>query len=163
MPADRLREILTTYPSGEYNISCIRISHPLMSQEYLFTQQPGGLTAIDNNLIEVVFNEAQYEEELQTDQNDLDQIYKFTFADPNNVLDDELERIPNSNIEPIRAELFMYINTNLTEHAIYVDLDVASVTQPNGAFSFTAGPRQLHYNQTGEIYDTSRFVMLRAV
>ena len=161
---DDLRELLTTYPDGEYLIDTIEISHSLFSQTYYLTREPLGITATLETAQEVVFTGANIEISLNSTKSDLDQNFSFTFSDIQNVLDDEMDRIPFDNTEKILMKYRGYLNTELTEPAQGpVNLEAISVSQEKGVFTVEAGAPQLNWSKTGITYNYEDFPPLRAL
>jgi hypothetical protein len=152
-----------SYPAGEYQIDTLEITHPLMSQSYYLTREPEGITATLETAAEVEFIGMQIDLQLNSTKDDLDQNFQFTLPDLENILDDELDRIPLNNQDPIQVVYRSYISTDLTEPAEIYRLEVLDVSQAKGAFTLTCGVSQLNWRQTGEIYSYDRFPMLRAL
>lgn len=161
--ADKLKALLVSYPRGEYQIDTLTISHSLMSQTYYLTREPEGITATLEDTTVINFEGAQIELKLNQTKEDLDQNFQFTFPDLENILDDELDRIPLDNDEPIAVTYRAYISTDLSYPAIKYDLDVLDVSQAKGAFTLTCGVSQLNWRQTGITYNYDDFPMLRAL
>lgn len=161
---EKLRELLTTYPIGQYSIDTIEISHSLFSQTYYFTREPLGITATLETAVEVDFTGANIEIQLNSRKSDLDQNFSFTFSDIENQLDDELDRIPFDDSEKISMVYRGYLNTDLTEPAQGpVNLEVITVSQEKGGFTVEAGAPQLNWSETGIIYNYVDFPTLRAL
>ena len=95
--------------------------------------------------------------------NDLDQTVSFTIADPDNILDSELDRIPLGDPESPMLAYSVYISENLDEPAIYNEYVVGSTPQKKGVFTVKAGAPDLNLDQTGEIFDFDRFPPLRSL
>lgn len=161
---DQLREILSTYPAGEYLIDTIEISHSLFSQTYYLTREPLGITATLETAATVDFTGANIEIALNSTKSDLDQNFSFTFSDIENVLDDELDRIPLDNDEKIAMVYRGYISTDLSAPAQGpIRLEVITVSQEKGVFTVEAGAPQLNWSETGIIYNYVDFPTLRAL
>jgi len=161
---DDLRELLVTYPSGDYMIEAIEISHSLFSQTYYLTIEPLGITATLETAATVDFTGTNIEITRNSTKSDLDQNYSFTIPDLDNVLDDEMGRIPFSDSEDISVKYRAYLASDLTEPAMGpVNLQVVGVNQEKGVFTITAGAPQLNWNKTGIIYDYDTWPMLRAL
>jgi len=161
--AEKLREMLIAFPKGEYVIETLEISHSLMSQTYYLTREPFGITATTENGDVVAFTGTSINMELNQTKEDLDQNFNFTFPDLNNVIDDELDRIPYDNQEPIVVIYRQYINTDLTWPAIFYNLNVTAVTQSKGVCGLACGVSQLNWRRTGITYNLTDFPMLRAI
>lgn len=161
--ADDLRLMLVQYPSGEYSIDTLEISHPLISQTYYLTREPEGITATLEDTSIVNFDGTQIQLEMNSTKDDLDQNFQFTFPDLDNVLDDELSLIPYDNETPITIIYRSYISSDLSYPAIKYELEVLDVSQKKGAFTITCGVSQLNWRQTGITYNYDDFPMLRAL
>ena len=164
--ADKLRILLASYPVGKYQIDTLEITHSLFSQRFLFTREPGGLTATltnaDGSTEEVTFTGVNFEPVLNRRKSDLDSNFAFTLADPDNQLDDELDNIPLSNTEKIKITYRAYFSDDLSSEAELHRLDVLRVNQEKGVFTVECGLPQLNYQKTGIVYDYDRFPPLRA-
>lgn len=162
-PAEKLRIILTTYPKGIYTIDTIEINHSLFSQRFLFTREPLGINAVLETTEPVYFIGINFEPVLNAKRSDLDVTFSFTLPDPNNQLDDELDRIPFNNDEPISIVYRAYNSDDLSEPSAVFKLMVINVNQKKGVFTIECGAQQLNYQKTGEIYSYDRFKPLRAL
>lgn len=161
---DNLRELLATYPVGEYLIDTIEIYHSLFTQSYYLTRETEGLTAAIEGGASKYFTGANIEITLNSTKSDLDQNFSFTIQDLENVLDDELENVPLNNTEDIKITYRGFISSDLSEPAQGpIVLEAISVSQEKGAFTVVAGAPQLNWNKTGEIYSYDDWPTLRAV
>jgi len=161
---DKLKELLVSYPRGEYTIDTLEISHSLLSKSYYLTREPEGITAtLEDNVTVIAFEGSQIELQMNSTKDDLDQNFQFTFPDLENILDDEMERIPLNNTEPIMVTYRCYVSTDLTAPEIVYELEVLDVSQAKGAFTLTCGVSQLNWRQTGITYNYDDFPMLRAL
>lgn len=160
---DKLREMHTYYPRGEYAFNTLSITHPLLSQSYYFTNDTTDqiVTLEDTTIVTMVSTPILLS--LTYTKDDLDQNFTFTFPDLDNILDDEMDNIPFSNTVPIEITYRQYINTDVSAPAIIYKLMVLDISQTKGAFTITAGVKQLNWNGTGERYTFDRFPMLRAL
>ena len=161
--SDNYREMLTRFPKGIYPIETIEISHSLLSQTYFLTKEPEGITATIETSNVVSFLGANITIKLNSKKADLDANFSFTLQDPNNVLDDELSRIPLEDEEKISLIYRVFNSNDLSFPAFYFYLSVFEVNQERGAFTMTAGADQLNFKRTGEDYNFKRFEMLRAL
>lgn len=162
-PAERLRIILTTYPKGIYTIDTLEISHSFFTQRFLFTREPTGIDATLETSEDVSFIGINFEPVLNAKRSDLDVNFAFTLPDPENKLDDELDRLPLNNDEPIKIVYRAYNSDDFSEPAAVFRLQVLNVNQQKGIFTIECGVQQLNYNKTGEIYSYDRFTPLRAL
>ncbi len=166
-PAEKLRILYTTYPKGRYQIDTIEISHGLFSQRFFFTREPFGITATITNANltteSVDFVGTNFEPVLNKKKSDLDSDFAFTLADPDNLLDDELDLIPLDDDEKIVCVYRSYNDDDLTSEGELHRLEVLSVSQDKGVFTIQTGLPQLNWRQTGIRYEYDVFPMLRAL
>jgi len=161
--AEKLRVILTTYPKGIYTIDTIEITHSLFTERFLFTREPSGITATLETAEVVTFEGVNFEAELNQKRADLDANFAFTLADPENLLDDQLDLIPFDNTEPIVIVYRAFNSDDLSEPSTVYNLQALNVSQKNGLFTIECGAQQLNWSATGKIYDYDTFPMLRAL
>jgi len=161
--ADKLREMLISFPKGQYRIETLEIYHPLMSQTYYLTREPFGITATLENGDSVNFIGTSILMELAQTKEDLDQNFKFSLPDLNNTIDDELDRIPYDDQTPILVTYRQYISTDLSYPAIKYVLNVTGVSQSKGTCTLSCGVSQLNWRRTGITYNLQDFPMLRAI
>jgi len=163
---EKLRIMLATYPVGQYQIDTLEITHSLFSERFLFTREPGGITATLTNLNgsteEVDYTGINFEPVLNRRKADLDSNFAFTLADPENQLDDELASIPFDDSEDILVTYRAYFSDDLTSEAEIHRLKVLKVNQEKGIFTIECGVPQLNWRKTGIIYDYDTFKPLRA-
>ncbi len=160
---EKLRILLTTYPSQDYIIDTLEISHPEFSQSYYFTREAGGLTATTEAGQTVTFQGVNYEYDLYSSKSDLDKNFSFTLADLENKLDDELDRIGLNNDEKIRVIYRDFNASDLSAPGDVFRLEAVNVSQEKGTFTIVAGAPQLNWSKTGIIYDYDTFPTLRAL
>jgi hypothetical protein len=160
---DEFRDMLNTYPVGEYMIETIEVSHSLFSQTYYLTREPEGISANIEGGALIAFAGTNIEIELNAIKSDLDQDYSFTLPDLSNQLDDELDNIPLDDTESIIIKYRLFMSSDLTEPAQgVITLSVFDISQEKGIFTAVAGIKQMNWNKTGEIYDYDTVPMLRA-
>ena len=162
-PEEKLRYILNTYPKGLYIIQTLEISHPDFTQTYFLTDESEEVVALDENGVEKTFTPANFEVNLSSIKNDLDQNFEITIADLDNVLDEELERVPLNNDENVTF-IYRAYNSDDFSGVGYgpFKLQVFDVSQTVGAFTTRVGAKQLNWQKTGIIYGYDVFPMLRA-
>lgn len=165
--AEKLRILLASYPVGQYQIDTLEITHSLFSQRYLFTREPGGLTAtitnMDGSTEEVEFVGVNFEPILNRRKADLDTNFSFTLADPENQLDDELDNIPLNNTEKIVVVYRAYFSDDLSSEAEIHRLNALRVNQEKAVFTIDCGLPQLNWQKTGIVYDYDTFPPLRGL
>lgn len=159
---DAYVNLLNSQPENEQLYETLIISHSLFSQTYYLVFDSVPFTA---NLIsgeEVTFLPANIKSSNASNNNDLDQIASFTIEDLENVLDNELDRIPLGNDESPIASYSIYTSesSNPADHVEYI---VNSVPQKAGVFTLSCGAPSLNSDQTGEVFDYDRFPPLRGL
>ncbi len=163
---EKLRELLASYPKGKYQIDTLEISHSLFTQTFYFTREPEGITATITNLNEtteeVDFVGTNFEPVLNERKSDLNSDFAFTLADPDNLLDDQLDLIPLNDEEPILVIYRVYNSDDFSKEGEIHRLEVLNVNQDKAVFTIETGVPQLNWQSTGIIYDYDTFSPLRA-
>lgn len=159
-----LEKIFSTYPDGEYPFDTLEISHSEFSTTYYLTREPAGVVVDTEVASGVFFEGVNMDIGLNNNKSDLDKVLSFTIPDVDNILDDELARIPLDSKEPIKCIYRAYNNTNLTEPSFGpLSLDAVDVSQEKGRFTILASASLLNWNTTGLRYDYDKFPPLRAL
>ena len=159
---EKYEVLLNSQPENETYFETIAISHSKMSKVYYFVFNSVPLTAKLSGGAEVIFLPANISATNAQNNNDLDQQASFSIADENNELDDELDRIPLGDTEDIIVGYGVYVSTALDAPAEFIEYTVKSIPQKLGTFTMQCGAPDLNRNETGEVYDFSRFPMLRS-
>lgn len=157
------RELLSSRPENERYYECITLSHSKFTKTYYLVADTEALTATTPNDGLVTFEPASMKPSDPAISNDLDQSVSFTIADPDNILDSELDLIPLGDTESPLVAYSVYLTGYLDEPAIYNEYIVESVPQKKGVFTVKAGAPDLNADQTGEIFDYDRFPPLRSL
>lgn len=160
---DDYRILLASQPENERYYETIELSHSLFSKTYYLVVDSKSLDATVPGLGVVTFEPASIKPVNSIQSDDLDQSVSFTIADVENILDDELDRIPLGNQESPLLVYRIYLNTDLSEPVEFFEYDIKEVAQQEGIFTIKAGSPDLNSDQTGEIYDLERFPMLRSI
>ena len=155
--------LLNSRPENQTYYECIVLAHSLFSKTYYLVNDTQDLTASLSTGASVLFEAANMAPFRPINSNDLDQQATFTIGDVNNILDDELERIPLDNTENILCDYYVYHSENLTEPVNYISFNVDSVPQKKGVFTVKTGVPDLNIDSTGEIFSFDRFPMLRTL
>lgn len=152
-----LRVLLNTYEQGDYIIETVEILG------YAFTKEPGGILATLENGRERYFEPANFQSNLNSQKADLDQNFSFTFSDVDNLLDDELDKIPlDSGSFTLTYRTYNSFDLSEPSDGPYL-LSVIDVSQELGVFTIQAAAPQLNWSETGEIYSFDVFPMLLAL
>jgi len=161
--ADELREMTVSWQTGKFWIDTISIYHPLISQTYYLAKLPYDITATLEDTDIVTFLASQFEPQMNSTKDDLNQDFAFTFADVDNTLDNELNLIPLNDETPIEITYRGYISDNLLYPAIVYYLNVTEVARRKGAFTISCGVSQMNWQKTGLYYDLETFPMLKGL
>lgn len=157
---------LNSEEEGTRIFETVTLSHSLFSKTYHFVLNSVALTA---NLPSskggalVTFETASIVTNSSISSDDLDQSVSLTIADEQNILDDELDRIPTGTDEIPRVGLSIYHSDHLNAPAEFFEYDVDSVPQQKGIFTIKASVPDLNSDTTGQIYDYDTFPMLRSL
>jgi len=157
---DELKELLVNYPRGKYTIETIELSHSQMSKTYYLTREPFGVTAKLETGVTVTFAGTTMSITQQATRDDLEQTFTLVLPDLDNVIDDELARIPYDSDESIVFVYRQYLSDNLEEPALIYTLEVLDVTQAKGRCTLRIGASQLNWFRTGLTYNFTDFPML---
>ncbi len=158
------KEYLVSRSESDRELECIRVYHSAFSKVYYLARDNQEFTAnlpVTKEL--VTFEPANLEPSRAINSNDLDQGATFTIGDLDNILDDELDRIPDGDTEQIQLTHYIYLKSATTEPQFYISYDIKSVAQEKGAFSVTAGTRDLNRDKTGDTYDFGIYEPLRGL
>jgi hypothetical protein len=161
--AEKLKEMLISYPKGIYSIDTLEISHPSITQTYYLTREPMGISAYLETGELIDFEGTSIGLELSQHKEDLDQNFKFTFPDLNNTFDDEMDRIDYNDTESISVIYRQYISNDLSYPAIKYSLEVTDISQTKGIVTLGCGVSQLNWKRTGLTYNLQDFPMLKAI
>lgn len=159
---DAYVNFLNSNPENDQLFECLIIAHSLFTKTYNLVFDSKEFTANSPDGIETTFAPANIRSTNAANNNDLDQLATFTIEDLDNILDDELDRLPLGNTENPVATYCIYTKS-FDDPADFVVYDVNSVPQKAGAFTLSCGAPKLNVNETGEKFDFDRFPMLRGL
>ena len=152
-------DLINNQTENEAYYEAISIYHPNFTKTYYLVVDSVPLTKRLPSGELVTFEPANIVPSNAQNSNDLDQVASFTIGDLENIYDDELENIPLGGDAP---SLTYYIYTSEYEYpSESVEYDTKSVAQKKGAFTVKCGAPSLNKDETGEIFDLTRFPMLR--
>ena len=158
------RKKLATNPDGEISLDTIEISHPSKSKTYWLVADHDQLTATleDGRVIE--FKPSSCNVLGGGNNNDLDQQASFTIADPDNVLDDEMDRVAlGSNTYP-KFTFRTFLLSDLSYPARGpITYDAQNITQQKGVFTASVGVPRLNQQGTGLIATPADIPLLRGI
>jgi|LGVE01.1.fsa_nt_gb hypothetical protein len=157
------KELLNSKPEGRRYYETLILSHSLLSQTYYFVNDSVDLVANDNDGLSRTYTALPFQSSNAVNSNDLSQTATYSLPDVQNILDDELDRIPIGNTENILATFGIYESDFLDSPAEWLVYEVDKVPQKKGSFSIQTGVPKLNSDETGEIYDFQTWPMLRSV
>jgi len=158
------RKLLASNPENERLFETIEISHPSMSQTYLYVNDSVDLTVTDPEVTGGVFSKQNISLVNAANNNDLDQLASFSINDLENIADDEMDMIDLGDTTAItityRAYHSEYLDSPAEGPLVY---SVTNTTQTDGAITFEAGAPALNNNRTGRTYNYTDYPMLRGI
>lgn len=157
---DEYVKLLNSQPEGERDYQALIIEHSAFSQTYYLGFDNAELTGLDHNGVQRTFTPTNISAVNPSNDNDLSQISSFSIGDLDNILDDELDRLPANTDEPILITHLRYTSNSETP-AEYITYDAKTVAQKEGAFTINCGAPNLNKDQTGETYTLDQFPALR--
>lgn len=159
---EQYERLLNSQPENETYFETIFISHSKLSKTFYFVFDSVDLTAKLSTGETVTFLPANITATNAQNNNDLDQQASFSIGDPDNELDDELDRIPLGDTEDIIVGYGVYVSTALDAPAEFISYTVRSVPQKLGTFTMQCGAPDLNRDETGEVFSFDRFPTLRS-
>ena len=151
--------LLSSQPEGDRYYELLIISHSAMSQTYNLVIDSVPLAALSGTL----FTPANVKPSKPINSNDLDQTSSFSIGDIDNVLDDELDRIPLDTTEKIICRSVVVLSEDLNTPVEDISFFVDSVPQQKGVFTIKSSVTDLNMQQTGEAMTLTRLPALRAI
>lgn len=155
---------LASNPDGELDYLTLEITHPLLSKRYLLVRGTSDLTATLETGEVVTFEGTPMEAKGAANNNDMDQRTSFALPDVGNQLDDEMDRIPTSNLELPKFTFRRYVSTDLSYPCDGpVVYELQSLSQEKGVFTADVGVPMLNQRATGLLMTPSQIPILRGV
>ena len=146
------RKKLASNPDGEIAIDTVEIYHPLMSKRYYLAMDVTPLTATLETGSVVTFDAANINIKGAGNNADMSQSATFTFADPDNVLDDEMDRIGLDNETTPTLTFRTYLLSDLSYPAWGpVVYDAQDINQEKGTFTASVSAPRINNRGTGVI------------
>lgn len=158
------RKKLASNPDGEIALDTIHISDPNMTRDRWFVVDQIPLTAtLEDGVTAQTFEPATVSVKGAASNADMSQSATFTFADPNNELDDELERILSAGSVPVLT-FRTYLLSDLSYPAWGpVEFLAQEVNQEKGKFTVSVSAPRMNSRGTGLIVTPSLCPLLRGV
>ena len=157
------RKKLASNPDGEIALDTIQISHPSMSKTYWIVADQVPLTAFLETGIEQTFDPATVNVKGAGNNGDMSQSATFTIADPDNELDDELDRIALGGSNPVLT-FRTYLLSDLSYPAWGpIEYEAQDVTQEKGKFMVSVSAPRLNNKGTGLILTPTLCPLIRGV
>ncbi len=153
-------KLLNSQPEGERDYQALIIEHSAFSQTYYLGFDNAEFVGLDNNGVQRMFTPANISAVNPSNDNDLSQTSSFSIGDLYNVLDDELDLLPDDTVEPILVTHLRYTSSSETP-AEFITYDAKTVAQKEGVFTISCGAPDLNKDQTGEAYTLDQFPALR--
>lgn len=158
-------EFFLNSASNVVQLETIEISHPNFSKVYRVVRNAtNGLTATIEDGTTQTFDYYPLKIEFTSQKEDLDQAFNISFGDLGEVLPFELDKVATANgfsTKPT-VKYRTYRSDDLTKLLFGpIILEVVSFAFKRDGATFTAQAPDLTVNRTGEMYDMTRFPMLR--
>ena len=158
----RLRTFLASAPQTAHAVQTLEISHSAMTQTFHLWREPyAGTTSVGG--VAHAMESVNFEVKLAGSEGHLDQ--KFTIAistvDTDNILRDELDRIPVTTAEKIVIIYREFLSDDLAAPEATARLQAESISFVKGAANITAVAPRLNVTRTGELYTPKDIPMLR--
>jgi hypothetical protein len=158
------RRKLATNPDGEIGLDTLEISHPSMSKTYWLVADKDQLIATLETGAVMTFEPASINAQGGGNNNDMDQQASFTIADPDNVLDDEMELIQRGSGDYPKFTFRRFLLSDLSYPAEGPVLyEAQSITQQKGVFTASVGVPRLNQQGTGLIATPTDIPPLRGI
>lgn len=158
------RRKLATNPDGELALDTVQISHPNLTKTYHLVADKDPLVAYLENGQQVTFEPAAIKADNGGNNNDMDQQAKFTIADPDNLLDDEMARIPLESDTLPEFTFRTYLRSDLSYPAYGpITYDTQTISQKKGVFTASVGLPRLNQKGTGLIATPTDIPILRGL
>lgn len=158
------RKKLASNPDGEIALDTIQISDPNMTRTRWFVADQVPLTAtLEDGVTAQTFEPANVNIKGAASNADLSQSASFTFADPENELDDELTRILEAGSVPV-----LTFRTYLVSDMSYpawgpVEYEAQDVNQEKGKFTVSVSAPRMNSRGTGLIVTPTLCPLLRGM
>lgn len=158
----RLRVFLASAPQNRHAIQTLELSHSSMSQVFRLWREPyvGEVTTEDGPVQMLPLN---LEIKLAGTENNLDQKFEIAMdtVDINDEFRGEMDRIPVTTTEKVRAVYREYLSDDLSEPQTTAVLQCESVSYKLGAATLSAVSPRFNVTRTGETYVPRDVPMLR--
>ena len=158
------RKKLASNPDGEIALDTVELYHPDMSRRYYLVADQIPLTATLETGETVTFEAANINAKGAGNNGDMNQNANFAIADPENVLDDELDRIAlDSEVVPTLT-FRRFLLSDLSYPAWGpITYDAQDVNQEKGKFTCSVSAPRLNNRGTGLIVTPTLCPLLRGI
>lgn len=156
------RKKLASNPDGEIDVATVELYHPSFSERYFLVVDQVPLTAnLENGTVQL-FEPTNASIKGAANNADMSQSATFTFADPLNQLDDELDRIPlDSDVLPTLT-FRTYLLSDLSYPAWGpVEYEAQDINQGKGTFTASVSAPRLNNKATGLIVTPALCPLIR--
>ena len=162
-PQEIYEAYLLNSPDGERHIEVVTISHSKLSQTYHITPTPEPVAVTFETGGDVVPMPVNLNVEKSQSRGDLDEQFNFNISDIDGTLNDEADRIPLDDEEPLVVTYrgFMVSDTSAPCEGPFFLEGVSMTKSTDGSVTIAAQSPSLVVNRTGELYTYERFPMLR--
>ncbi|MGL4936765.1 DUF1833 family protein [Shewanella sp.] len=158
------RRKLASNPEGEIALDTVEIYHPMLSKRFYFVRDIVPLTATLETGETVTFAPTAMSATRPSNSSDMDQNASFSFSDPDNLLDDELDRIPLDDSTYPTFTFRPYLLSDLSAPANRpVVYDAQKISQQKGVFTAAVGVPRLNNRGTGLIANPTDIPLLKGV
>lgn len=162
-PQEIYEAYLLNSPDGERHIEVVTISHSKLSKTYHITPTPEPVAVTFETGGDVVPMPVNLTVEKSQSRGDLDEQFNFNISDIDGTLNDEADRIPLDDEEPLVVTYrgFMVSDTSAPCEGPFFLEGVSMTKSTDGTVTIAAQSPSLVVNRTGELYTYERFPMLR--
>ena len=162
--AEAYRIKLASNPDGEIAVDTVEIYHPSLSKTYYLVADNQDLTANIESGALITFEKANMKPNNAANNDDLSQTASFTIADVDNILNDEMQRIPLENETPVLFRFRRYLLSDTTYPAVTaLEYEAQKITQSKGLFTAYVGAPSLNDKGTGLILTPDNVPLLRGI
>lgn len=162
--AEDYRRKLASNTDDELTLDTVEIYHPLISKRYYYVNDLVNLSATLENGQVITFEATSMNATRAANNADMDQNASFTLADPENILDDELDRIPLDNDFYPTLTFRSYLLSNTSAPAVGpIVYDAQNITQSKGVFTAAVGAPRLNNRGTGLVVNPTDIPLLKGV
>ena len=157
--------MLVTRPRGVVLFETIELSHSRFSETYHILRNAvpkGSITVTLETGVSATCKYVPSKIQWAASKTNMSQVHNITIQDLNEKVQEEENRIPFDDDEPVSCILRTYRSDDLTKPCDGpVKLEVTAIDYDKRGCSFTASPPNANETGTGDRYTVERFPMLR--